>query len=152
MDWKFQSVTLPIYVPNPKQKVCSMPEINGIKVPFMPVGGANALKNSGKFSSPGSSNSGKFDSILQDELKNVKFSGHALERLESRNIELNGNQLIKLNDAINIAKDKGSKEALVLMDEQAYIVSVQNNTVITVLDKNTMNNNFIGNIDSAVLV
>jgi flagellar operon protein len=129
-----------------------MPEINGIRVPFMPVGGAEALKNSGKLSSPGSSKTGNFNSILQDELKRVKFSGHALERLESRNIELNGNQLVKLNDAINIARDKGSREALVLMDEQAFIVSIQNNTVITVLDKNTMSNNFIGNIDSAVLV
>lgn len=129
-----------------------MPEINGVKVPFMPVGGANALKHSGKLNSPGISNKGKFDSILQDELQKVKFSGHALERLESRNIELNGMQLGKLNDAINTAKDKGSKEALVLMDEQAFIVSVQNNTVITVLDKNTMGNNFIGNIDSAVLI
>ena len=118
----------------------------------MPVGGANALKHSGKLDSPGVSNSGKFDSILQDELQKVKFSGHALERLESRNIELNGMQLGKLNDAISTAKDKGSKEALVLMDEQAFIVSVQNNTVITVLDKNTMGNNFIGNIDSAVLI
>lgn len=129
-----------------------MPEINGVRVPFMPVGGANALQYSGKLNSPGITNTGKFDSILQDELQKVKFSGHALERLESRNIELNGMQLGKLNDAINTAKDKGSKEALVLMDEQAYIVSVQNNTVITVLDKNTMSSNFIGNIDSAVLV
>lgn len=129
-----------------------MPEINGIQVPFMPVGGADALKNSGKLSSPGTSKSGNFDSIFQEELKKIKFSGHALERLESRNIELNGNQLAKLNDAINIAKDKGSREALVLMDEQAFIVSVQNSTVITVLDKNTMNNNFVGNIDSAVLM
>lgn len=129
-----------------------MPEINGIRVPFMPVGGANALQHSGKLSSPGSNSIGKFDSILQEELQKVKFSGHALERLESRNIELNGMQLSKLNDAISTAKDKGSKEALVLMDEQAFIVSVQNNTVITVLDKNTMGNNFIGNIDSAVLV
>ncbi len=129
-----------------------MPEINGVRVPFMPVGGANALKHSGKLNSPGISHTGKFDSILQDELQKVKFSGHALERLESRNIELNGMQLGKLNDAINTAKDKGSKEALVLMDEQAFIVSVQNNTVITVLDKNTMGNNFIGNIDSAVLI
>jgi flagellar operon protein len=129
-----------------------MPEINGVRVPFMPVGGANALKHSGKLNSPGLSNTGKFDSILQDELQKVKFSGHALERLESRNIELNGMQLGRLNDAINTAKDKGSKEALVLMDEQAFIVSVQNNTVITVLDKNTMGSNFIGNIDSAVLI
>lgn len=129
-----------------------MPEINGIRVPFMPVGGANALQNSGKLSSPGTKGIGKFDSIFQEELQKVKFSGHALERLESRNIELNGMQLGKLNDAINTAKEKGSKEALVLMDEQAFIVSVQNNTVITVLDKNTMGNNFIGNIDSAVLV
>lgn len=118
----------------------------------MPVGGANALQNSGKLSGPGTKGIGNFDSIFQEELQKVKFSGHALERLESRNIELNGMQLGKLNDAINTAKEKGSKEALVLMDEQAYIVSVQNNTVITVLDKNTMGNNFIGNIDSAVLV
>ena len=129
-----------------------MPEINGIKVPFMPVGGANALRNSDLLNSTGKTNAGKFDSLLQDELKKVKFSGHALERLESRNIELNGMQLERLNDAISTAKDKGSREALVLMDEQAFIVSVQNNTVITVLDKNTMGDNFVGNIDSAVLL
>lgn len=118
----------------------------------MPVGGANALRNSDLLNSTGKTNAGKFDSLLQDELKKVKFSGHALERLESRNIELNGMQLERLNDAISTAKDKGSREALVLMDEQAFIVSVQNNTVITVLDKNTMGDNFVGNIDSAVLL
>jgi flagellar operon protein len=131
-----------------------MPEINGVSVPFMPVGGANALKNnSGRLANTGKdSGSNKFDLILQDELQKVKFSNHALERLEDRNIMLKGPELEKLNEAVSLAKSKGSKEALVLMDKQAYIVSVTNNTVITVIDQNTMNNNFISNIDSAVIV
>ncbi len=127
-----------------------MPEIDGINVPFMPVGGAEALKNRTGLPGSGTSKKGKFDEIFQEELLKLKFSAHAMNRLESRSIDLTDSQMTKLNEAVNKAKEKGSKEALVLMDEQVFIVSIQNNTVITVFDKQTMEDNVISNIDSAV--
>jgi flagellar operon protein len=41
---------------------------------------------------------------------------------------------------------------LILSDDAAFIVSVKNKTVITVVDRNNMNNNVFTNIDSTVVI
>lgn len=94
-----------------------------------------------------------FSRILEQELSGVKFSQHALQRLESRNIKLNTNDMAKLNSAVDKAAQKGSKESLVLMNNDlALIVSVKNKTVITAMDGASIKDNVFTNIDSAVIV
>ena len=46
----------------------------------------------------------------------VKFSKHACERLNSRNIDLSEAQKERLNHAVKAAEAKGIKESLVMMD------------------------------------
>lgn len=94
-----------------------------------------------------------FEKILQSALDDskIKFSGHAKERLINRNVELDAEKVQRLNDAVDRARAKGAKETLVLLDDVAMVVSVKNNTVITVITGDTLKENVFTNIDSAVL-
>lgn len=82
----------------------------------------------------------------------VTFSKHANDRLLSRNINLNDDQLQRLNKGVMQAKEKSIKESLVMMDNIAFIVNVKNNTVITAMDQETNDSNVFTNIDGAVIV
>lgn len=90
-----------------------------------------------------------FESILRDQLK---VSGHAKTRLESRNIELDADQWNRVLDGVNRAAAKGAKESLVMVDNAALVVSVKNRTVITAVDQGALKENVFTNIDSAVIV
>lgn len=82
----------------------------------------------------------------------VKFSNHAIERMRTRGISYSPDDISKLTDAISRAAAKGSKDSLVLMNDSALIVSVKNNTVVTVMDKNALKENVFTNIDSTVVI
>lgn len=92
-----------------------------------------------------------FQDVFQQEL-GVKFSQHALQRLESRDIKMGPAELTKLNNAVEKAARKGAKESLILMNDLALVVSVKNKTVITAVDGASMKDNVFTNIDSAVIV
>jgi len=106
-----------------------------------------------------------FDSVLKGQLGSlqqkpiipnttpgVKFSAHAIERLKSRGITLDQETLRRLDQAVEKAAQKGSRESLMLTDDAALIVSVKNKTVITAMDKLAMKDNVFTNIDSTVIL
>lgn len=82
----------------------------------------------------------------------LKFSTHAIERMRSRGIAFSPETMKNIEGAVAKAAQKGSKDTLVLTDNSALIVSVKNNTVVTVMDKNAMKENVFTNIDSTVMV
>jgi flagellar operon protein len=83
---------------------------------------------------------------------NIKFSNHAVERMQSRGISYSPEEMSKLSQAVSKAAAKGSKDTLILMDQSALIVSVKNNTVVTVMDKNALKENVFTNIDSTIVM
>jgi flagellar operon protein len=87
-----------------------------------------------------------------DQAKQLNFSKHAQERMESRDIQLTPTALEKLSAAMDQAEAKGSRESLVLMDGLALIVSVPNKTVITAMDGESLKEKVFTNIDSAVIL
>ncbi len=96
-----------------------------------------------------------FNQILEQvssQTKEIKFSKHAKERLDSRNINLENKDIDRLNEAFNKAEDKGVKEALILMDNQAFIANIKNKTVITAMEKDSLEQNVFTNIDGAVII
>ncbi|MBP2640102.1 MAG: flagellar operon protein [Firmicutes bacterium] len=100
----------------------------------------------------GNSNS-QFSQILERELSDVKFSQHAIQRLQSRNIMIDQAGMARLNGAVDKAAQKGAKESLVLMNNDlALVVSIKNKTVITAMDGASMKNNLFTNIDSAIII
>jgi flagellar operon protein len=81
----------------------------------------------------------------------VRFSRHALARVERRGIELDLQTLTRLSEGVQRAASKGSRDSLVLVDGTAFVVSVNNNTVITAVGSEHMKDNVFTNIDSAVI-
>lgn len=82
----------------------------------------------------------------------LKFSNHAIERIQNRGIQFQPGDMQKLTTAVEKASDKGSKNALVLLGENAFVVSVKNKTVVTAMDKSLMKENVFTNIDSTIIV
>ncbi len=123
-----------------------MAEVNGIKVPFIPI-----VENQTPFKSKVEP-AGSFESVFQRELEKIKFSSHALKRLETRNIQLNETELGKIENAVTKAEAKGSKDSLVMMDDTAFIINIPNRTVITAMPVKGSEENVFTNIDSVVFV
>lgn len=125
-----------------------MPEIQGIRVPFVPAGGAAELQPN-RLKSPGADKA-RFGDVFRQELDRLKFSAHAQSRIASRDINLSDGDLARLDNALSLANSKGAGETLVMLDEKAFIINVPNKTVITVVDRQNMESNIITDIDSAV--
>ncbi len=97
---------------------------------------------------------GSFDQLLQkqvDQQSGVKFSKHAVDRMHSRGIQFSPGQLERLENAVSQVEAKGGRESLVMIDDTALVVSVKNDTVVTVVDKSQLKNNVFTKIDSAVI-
>ena len=99
-----------------------------------------------------------FRDILQQNIQDVsdtselKFSKHASQRIESRNIDLSEEQMDRLETGAQMAGEKGIKESLIMVDNYAFIVNIPNNTVITAVDSADNNDsNIFTNIDGAVI-
>lgn len=122
-----------------------MPEVNGVRVPFVPLVNNSSV---GNYSTVGVKSN--FDEIFQGELEKIKFSSHALKRLETRNINIGNAELSKLQNALEKAESKGSKDSLIMMDDTAFIVNIPNRTIITALDVKESKENVFTNIDSVV--
>ena len=83
----------------------------------------------------------------------VQFSKHAMDRISERNIDLSeDNRLDRLNRAVTLAGEKGSDDALVMIDSTAFLVSIKNNKVITTLTADDMQGSIFTNIDSTVIM
>ncbi len=94
-----------------------------------------------------------FQDLLNQELKNtVTFTKHASIRKEQRNIQVSESDLTKLGEACDQAQEKGINNALIMMDDSAFIVNAANKRVITVMDKNEMKNKLFNDIDGAVFI
>lgn len=113
----------------------------------------NNSSNYQKINSDKTGNS-KFDRLLKNNIESadLKFSVHAIERLNYRNIALKRDDIQKLNEAVKKAQAKGSKESLILLKNLALIVSIKNKIVITAVDNENLKGNIFTNIDSAVIL
>lgn len=94
-------------------------------------------------------NSISFAEVLSQQ---IKFSAHALQRLNSRNIQMTPVQISQLQNAVEKAEKKGARESLIILDNLALVVSIKNRTVITAMDRATAKENVFTNIDSAVII
>jgi flagellar operon protein len=95
---------------------------------------------------------GNFDKVLSSTLGELKISGHALDRLNQRKIDIKPEQIDLLNRAVLKASEKGAKESLVLLNDLAFVVSIKNKTIITALQRDGLGEGVFTNIDSAVVI
>lgn len=95
-----------------------------------------------------------FNQILQGKLNTaeLQYSKHADFKMKSLGIVKNKDLENQLEMATNKARQKNIKEGLILTDEYGFVVSVKNNTVITVVSLKDMKDNVFTNIDGAVII
>lgn len=96
-----------------------------------------------------------FNELFHRELikqQEVKLSAHAEKRLKERNISLSQDDFVKINQAVQQAAAKGSRDSLILYKDMALVTSVTNRTVVTAIDGQNMGEHVFTNIDSAVII
>jgi flagellar operon protein len=96
-----------------------------------------------------------FKNVLDKQINDKEsfvISNHAAERLKERNVNFNENDMKNINEGINKAEQKGSKETLILYKDTALITSIKNRTIITAVARENSKNNVFTNIDSVVIL
>ncbi len=81
----------------------------------------------------------------------LRFSKHALERAQRRGIPLDPVTVRRLSEGVGRAAGKGSRDSVVLVDGTAFVVSVDNRTVVTAVGSEHMREHVFTNVDSAVI-
>lgn len=128
--------------------------MNEIKInrPIIPIGKVIDANNRNRITTNPSSD---FKEILQTQIgkqNEIKFSKHAVERLQSRNINLSKQEMQKIDTALTKAADKGVKETLIIMGNTAFIANVKNRTIVTAATGENLKDNVFTNIDGAVII
>lgn len=124
--------------------------INGKICTVEPIGTYNDRETLKK-----SSGSDSFQNVLNEKLNpkdSFVISKHAAERLETRNINFDEQDMKNINEGINKAEDKGCNNSVILYKDTALVTSIKNRTVITVMDKDSGRDNIFTNVDSVVLL
>lgn len=96
---------------------------------------------------------GSFGQLLAGKIEakqGLTFSRHAEHRMQSRQVSLSGEEKARLENAVDRAAGKGARESLVLLDRMAFVVNVQNRTVLTAMPEGGAREGIFTNIDSAV--
>lgn len=95
-----------------------------------------------------------FLNVLKQKLEmgsNTAFSKHAVSRVAERQIDVSQTNLQRLDQGMRLAQQKGLGDALILIDENAYIVNAHAGKVITV-DTKAEKGSVFTNIDGTVIV
>ncbi|WP_054520569.1 TIGR02530 family flagellar biosynthesis protein [Thermanaerothrix daxensis] len=82
--------------------------------------------------------------------QNLRFSNHAQKRLQSRQIDLSPDDLLRLSQAVEKAAQRGGRESLVLVDDLAFLVNVRERVVITAIDPEHRGEGVFTQVDSVV--
>ncbi|MGD9677120.1 MAG: TIGR02530 family flagellar biosynthesis protein [Vulcanibacillus sp.] len=97
-----------------------------------------------------------FNTIFEEKLNShnnqIKFSNHAKQRLDLRGIELDSDIMSQLNQAVEKAEAKGSKDSLILVKDIAFVINIPNKVVITTIDDKSIKDHIFTNIDSAIIL
>ena len=80
----------------------------------------------------------------------INLSNHAVKRLEQRGIELDEDDMTKIEEAFETLDNKGAENSLIIYNDLSIIASITNRTIITASLSDEMQE--VTNIDSAILV
>lgn len=91
----------------------------------------------------------EFAKVLDQQLQ---LSRHAEARIRSRALPWDAEMERRIGRGMDVAKEKGSRSALILADNVAVIANIADRTVVTAMDRSQLKEKVFTNIDSAVLV
>lgn len=86
------------------------------------------------------------------EVKDLKVSKHAKQRLLERNIHINDAQWQLVKEKMQEAKQKGVTDSLVLMNHAALLVSTKNNTIVTAMNREEATTKIFTNINGTIVI
>lgn len=126
-----------------------------IRVQQPPIIETKKMQTSGLKTQATAQEHGGFKALLDRQLLNqtseLKFSAHAQQRLEQRNIKLNPEDVDKMKYALNELEKKGGRNTVMFFKETAFIANVGNRTIITAIPVQD-EINILTQIDSAVTI
>ena len=88
--------------------------------------------------------------IFQDNT--INFSDKASRNLHEINGSLTTDQMNRLELGLGKLKEKGVSSGVLLMDSTAFVLNVKNQTVMTTIGKNKIQENVFSNIDAFGIV
>jgi flagellar operon protein len=97
----------------------------------------------------------EFENLIQQQTVNsaeVGISSHAAKRLQERNISLDGQEYVKLQEALGKLRLKGGHDSLVITNKAAYVMDVDRGMVVTAVDRESMSENVFTKIDSTIFM
>ena len=90
------------------------------------------------------------EKIFQDN--SISFSEKASKNLHEINGELTLDQINRLETGLGRLKGKGVTSGILLMDSTAFVMNVKNQTVISTIGKNRVQENVFSNFDGFAVV
>ena len=57
-----------------------------------------------------------------------------------------------MSEGVKLAEEKGLKNSLILVDQTAFVLNVENNKVITTVNQENLKGNVFTNIDGTVII
>lgn len=117
----------------------------------LPLGAPNPAPAQPTAPPPGGSS---FQQVLQGVLNDrpIRLSAHAQERLSAASKQLSEQEMQRIANAVDRVAQKGARDALLLTQDLALVVSVTNRTVITAVERERAKENIFTNIDAAVIL
>lgn len=96
----------------------------------------------------------EFARMLRQRLdeKQIVVSAHAADRMVRRGLIPDEQAISQIQSAFEIAEQKGSREALILLDNLAVIAAVPTRTVKTAMGRDGLEAGVFTNIDSAIIM
>ncbi len=128
-------------------------DIKTIYNPYIGSSGAIQQKTGGCAQS-GTEDKPSFKDVLEEKLcgAELKFSKHAQQRIDSRQVTLTIPLMEKLSNAVSQAKAKGIEDALIISDEALFIVNTASNTVVTTVNNDDSKERIFTNINGTVII
>ena len=96
-----------------------------------------------------------FKEVLDNKIFNdnsITFSDKANKNLMDINGPLNIDQITRLESGLGRFKERGAKTGVLLMDETAFVVNVNKQSIVSTMGKEKVKENVFSNIDSFAVV
>ena len=90
--------------------------------------------------------------FTRSEEPELKVSAHAQQRLEQREISFTDDERASIVEAMRHLSEKGSRDALLIRNDAAFLVNVPNRTLVTAVNQAELKEKAFTNIDSAMLL
>lgn len=95
-----------------------------------------------------------FSTLLERTLarqQSLHFSKHVQARLQQREVELGPDDMARLDAALDLARQKGIRDSLILTRDAAFIVNVPNKVVVTAMQRQAAAFRVFTNIDGVII-